>query len=87
MYITHAYTYAKHTHTHTHAHTPDCMIVLVSAIGGTVEQAQEEVAVGLGVLAGSTVMLLTIAWGGSLYAVTEHAHIHIHTHTHTHTYT
>jgi hypothetical protein len=46
----------------------DCMIVLVSAVGGTVEQAQEEVAVGLGVLAGSTVMLLTIAWAGSLWA-------------------
>eukprot|EP00802_Teleaulax_amphioxeia_P006748 Tamp_06753.p1 GENE.Tamp_06753~~Tamp_06753.p1 ORF type:complete len:742 (+),score=146.07 Tamp_06753:3-2228(+) len=46
----------------------DCMIVLVSAIGGTVEEAQEEVAVGLGVLAGSTVMLLTIAWAGSLWA-------------------
>ena len=34
----------------------DCMIVLVSATGGTVEEAQEEVAVGLGVLAGSTVI-------------------------------
>jgi len=46
----------------------DVMIVIASAVGGTVEEAQEEVAVGLGVLAGSTVMLLTIAWAGSLWA-------------------
>jgi len=31
-------------------------------------QAQEEVMVGVGVLAGSSVMLLTIAWAGSLIA-------------------
>lgn len=31
-------------------------------------QAQEEVMVGVGVLAGSTVMLLTVAWAGSLIA-------------------
>jgi len=36
------------------------MIVLVSAIGGTVEEAQEEVAVGLGVLAGSTGLFLLV---------------------------
>lgn len=31
-------------------------------------QAQEEVMVGVGVLAGSSVMLLTVAWAGSLLA-------------------
>jgi hypothetical protein len=31
-------------------------------------QAQEEVMVGVGVLAGSSVMLLTVAWAGSLIA-------------------
>ncbi len=35
---------------------------------GGVVQAQEEVLVGVGVLAGSSVMLLTIAWAGSLLA-------------------
>jgi len=45
---------------------PDCAIILMSGIGGTVEEAQEQVAVGVGTLAGSTIMLCTIAWGGSL---------------------
>ncbi|GAQ81729.1 Calcium-binding EF-hand family protein [Klebsormidium nitens] len=47
---------------------PDCAIILMSGIGGTVEEAQEQVAVGVGTLAGSTIMLCTIAWGGSLIA-------------------
>jgi len=42
---------------------PDSMIIIVSGIGGTVAQAQEQVSVGVGTLAGSTIMLLTIAWG------------------------
>jgi len=45
----------------------DAMII-IAAGGGPIERVQEEVSVGLGVLAGSTVMLLTIAWGGSLFA-------------------
>ena len=40
----------------------------VSGLGGTAEVAQEEVLVGVGVLAGSTIMILTVAWGGSLIA-------------------
>ncbi|CAK9861780.1 unnamed protein product [Sphagnum jensenii] len=47
---------------------PDSILILVSGFGGTPEQAQEEVLVGVGVLAGSSVMLLTIAWAGSLLA-------------------
>ncbi|CAI5468524.1 unnamed protein product [Closterium sp. Yama58-4] len=45
---------------------PDTVLILVSGLGGSREQAQEEVLVGMGVLAGSTVMILTVAWGGSL---------------------
>ena len=40
----------------------------VSGLGGTAEEAQEEVLVGVGVLAGSTIMILTVAWGGALIA-------------------
>jgi len=47
---------------------PDALIIASSGLKGTPEEAQETVAVGLGVLAGSTVMLLTVAWGGSLIA-------------------
>jgi Ca2+/Na+ antiporter len=42
---------------------PDSMIIIFSSIGGTREEAQEEVKIGLGTLAGSTIMLLTIAFG------------------------
>jgi len=45
---------------------PDSLIILFSGLGGSREEAQEQVAVGMGALAGSTIMLLTIAWGGSL---------------------
>lgn len=45
---------------------PDAAMIVVSGTGGSVEEAQEDVAVGIGTLAGSTVMLLSIAWGGSL---------------------
>jgi hypothetical protein len=45
---------------------PDAAMIVVSGTGGSVAEAQEEVAVGIGTLAGSTVMLLSIAWGGSL---------------------
>ncbi|CAE7743912.1 NCL2 [Symbiodinium microadriaticum] len=40
---------------------PDGMMVLFSGIGPT-EVAQENVAVGVGALAGSTIMLLTVPW-------------------------
>eukprot|EP00440_Ansanella_granifera_P060138 gb/GFBE01065179.1/.p1 GENE.gb/GFBE01065179.1/~~gb/GFBE01065179.1/.p1 ORF type:complete len:584 (+),score=169.39 gb/GFBE01065179.1/:1-1752(+) len=40
---------------------PDGMMVLFSGVG-TLEKAQESVAVGVGALAGSTIMLLTIPW-------------------------
>ncbi|CAI5463408.1 unnamed protein product [Closterium sp. Yama58-4] len=45
---------------------PDTLLILVSGLGGTKEEAQEQVLVGMGVLAGSTIMILTVAWGGSL---------------------
>ncbi|KAK3232967.1 hypothetical protein CYMTET_56709 [Cymbomonas tetramitiformis] len=45
---------------------PDSFIILMSGLGGSVEEAQSQVAIGMGTLAGSTIMLLTIAWGGSL---------------------
>lgn len=45
---------------------PDSLIIVVSGMGGTLAEAQEQVAVGIGTLAGSTIMLLTVAWGGSV---------------------
>lgn len=42
---------------------PDAAIIVSSGLG---EDAQEKLAVGMGTLAGSTVMLLTVAWSGSL---------------------
>lgn len=45
---------------------PDSILILVSGIGGTKEEAQEEVLVGIGLLAGSIVMLLTVLWGSCL---------------------
>jgi Ca2+/Na+ antiporter len=46
---------------------PDSAMIVMSGMNGTVEEANKQVAVGIGTLAGSTVMLLSIAWGGSLW--------------------
>eukprot|EP01125_Pyxidicula_operculata_P016307 TRINITY_DN5592_c0_g1_i2.p1 TRINITY_DN5592_c0_g1~~TRINITY_DN5592_c0_g1_i2.p1 ORF type:complete len:534 (+),score=118.79 TRINITY_DN5592_c0_g1_i2:18-1619(+) len=46
---------------------PDAMIVILSSLSGSRESLIEEMQVGMGTLAGSTVMLLTIAWGGSVF--------------------
>lgn len=45
---------------------PDTLIVVFSGAGGNAEEAAERIAVGMGTLAGSTAMLLSIGWGGSL---------------------
>ncbi|XP_040987373.1 sodium/calcium exchanger NCL-like [Juglans microcarpa x Juglans regia] len=42
---------------------PDAMLILVSGLSGSTETAQSQVSVGMGLLAGSTIMLLTIIWG------------------------
>nr|BAI94501.1 sodium/calcium exchanger protein [Dianthus caryophyllus] len=42
---------------------PDAMLILVSGISGSTSEAQSQVSVGMGLLAGSTVMLLTVIWG------------------------
>ena len=44
---------------------PDSMMILVSGLGDK-ETAQKQISVGMGTLAGSTVLLLTVAWGVSL---------------------
>lgn len=47
---------------------PDCAIILISGLGeGKPEQIQKEIAVGVGTLVGSTVMLLTIPWGVGIF--------------------
>eukprot|EP01094_Clydonella_sp_ATCC50884_P024121 TRINITY_DN5966_c0_g1_i2.p1 TRINITY_DN5966_c0_g1~~TRINITY_DN5966_c0_g1_i2.p1 ORF type:complete len:424 (-),score=91.33 TRINITY_DN5966_c0_g1_i2:829-1950(-) len=46
---------------------PDGMMILISGALGSVEEAQEQIAVGMGTLAGSTVMLLTLVWGSALW--------------------
>ncbi|KAE8076021.1 hypothetical protein FH972_014696 [Carpinus fangiana] len=45
---------------------PDATIILASGLSGSTETAQSQVSVGMGLLAGSTVMLLTILWGTCL---------------------
>ncbi|TXG55070.1 hypothetical protein EZV62_020326 [Acer yangbiense] len=45
---------------------PDATIILASGLSGSKETAQSQVSVGMGLLAGSTVMLLTILWGSCL---------------------
>ncbi|XP_030549701.2 sodium/calcium exchanger NCL-like [Rhodamnia argentea] len=42
---------------------PDAMLILVSGLSGSTETAQSQVSIGMGLLAGSTVMLLTVVWG------------------------
>ncbi|XP_037457293.1 sodium/calcium exchanger NCL2-like isoform X1 [Triticum dicoccoides] len=42
---------------------PDALLILVSGLSGTKEVAQSQVLIGMGLLAGSTIMLLTILWG------------------------
>ncbi|XP_073128700.1 sodium/calcium exchanger NCL [Henckelia pumila] len=42
---------------------PDALLILVSGLSGNSETAQSQVSVGMGLLAGSTVMLLTLIWG------------------------
>ena len=39
------------------------MSCIVSGLSGTTETAQSQVSIGMGLLAGSTVMLLTVLWG------------------------
>ncbi|KAH9791256.1 Sodium/calcium exchanger NCL1 [Citrus sinensis] len=45
---------------------PDAAIILASGLSGSKETAQNQVSVGMGLLAGSTVMLLTVLWGSCL---------------------
>ncbi|KAK1320062.1 hypothetical protein QJS10_CPA03g00117 [Acorus calamus] len=42
---------------------PDALLILVSGLSGSPETAQKQVLIGMGLLAGSTVMLLTLLWG------------------------
>lgn len=46
---------------------PDGAIVLFSGLGDKAK-AQESLSVGVGALAGSTIMLLTVPWGFSILA-------------------
>ncbi|XP_042467785.1 sodium/calcium exchanger NCL1-like [Zingiber officinale] len=45
---------------------PDAMLILVSGLSGSKETAQNQVLIGMGLLAGSTVMLLTVLWGSCI---------------------
>ncbi|XP_004294083.1 PREDICTED: uncharacterized protein LOC101314065 [Fragaria vesca subsp. vesca] len=42
---------------------PDAMLILVSGLSGSTETAQSQVSVGIGLLAGSTVLVLSLIWG------------------------
>ncbi|KAF5176886.1 Calcium-binding ef-hand, partial [Thalictrum thalictroides] len=42
---------------------PDSLLILVSGLSGSQETAQSQVLVGMGLLAGSAVVLLTLLWG------------------------
>jgi len=46
---------------------PDTVIIAMSGMTGTVEDAERKVSVGIGTLAGSTIMLLTIALSGGIH--------------------
>ena len=41
-------------------------LLIVSGLSGSSETAQDQVSVGMGLLAGSTVMLLTVIWGSCI---------------------
>ncbi|MCO5572604.1 hypothetical protein L7F22_026361 [Adiantum nelumboides] len=45
---------------------PDSILIMVSGLGGSTSEAQEQVLVGIGLLAGSNVLLLTLLWGSCL---------------------
>ncbi|KAL5729967.1 hypothetical protein ACHQM5_002854 [Ranunculus cassubicifolius] len=45
---------------------PDSILILVSGLSGSQETAQTQVLVGMGLLAGSAVILLTVLWGSCL---------------------
>ncbi|GBF88403.1 hypothetical protein Rsub_01115 [Raphidocelis subcapitata] len=45
---------------------PDALIILNAGLKGSREMAQEQLAVGMGTLAGSTVLLLSLGWGLSV---------------------
>ncbi|OAY78590.1 hypothetical protein ACMD2_17270 [Ananas comosus] len=47
---------------------PDALLILVSGLSGSKETAQSQVLIGMGLLAGSTVMLLTVLWGFCIVA-------------------
>lgn len=46
---------------------PDATIIFVSCLGPNLALVQEQVSVGVGTLAGSTIMLLTIPWIGGVF--------------------
>lgn len=46
---------------------PDAVIIAVSGISGSVAEAEEKIDVGVGTLAGSTIMLLCVAFSSSLF--------------------
>ncbi|CAM6118451.1 unnamed protein product [Calypogeia fissa] len=45
---------------------PDSFLILMSGLSASGAEAQSEVLVGMGLLAGSNIMSLTVLWGGSL---------------------
>jgi Ca2+/Na+ antiporter len=44
---------------------PDSAIIIVSGLS-SIENAQQNISVGVGTLAGSTIMLLTLAWSAAM---------------------
>ncbi|CAN1352226.1 Sodium/calcium exchanger NCL [Linum perenne] len=45
---------------------PDAAIILASGVSGSKEAAQRQISVGMGMMAGSNVMMLTLLWGSCL---------------------
>eukprot|EP00731_Ephydatia_muelleri_P014631 Em0008g351a len=46
---------------------PDSAMIIASGIGGSKEDAEKEISVGMGTLAGSTIMLLTVPWVAAMF--------------------
>jgi hypothetical protein len=60
IFLSHFY---KHFQVIFHMHNVFVFSIPVSGLSGSKEVAQSQVLIGMGLLAGSTVMLLTILWG------------------------
>ncbi|KAK9799325.1 hypothetical protein WJX73_002090 [Symbiochloris irregularis] len=46
---------------------PDAFIIAVSGLGGDQQEAQQQISIGIGTLAGSSILLISLTWAGCLW--------------------